>query len=404
MSNWTEVGDIRRKLERKWDKGDFLAARLKNEPLERRIPLKKPATKDWVEKFDATRTWVDHLVAAGQKNLFTLELKEISHRQLGRNRFPQAVVFNSDDSLFKFIGKLDGVHRFDALCELILGDFPALRPWLEKRPLVALTNEGDWPRLLAVLSFLKQNLRPRIYVRQLEIAGVDTKFIEKHKKLLSELLDLVLPKNAIDWGATGVKKFEQRYGFVSKPLLIRFRILDEEHYIAGLSDLQIPADEFSRLHLDIDTVFITENEINGLAFPPANRAIIIFGLGFGLDRLAGIKWLKSRNIHYWGDIDTHGFVMLDQLRSYFPKARSFLMDRQTLMAHRSQWGVEERPTKRELQRLLPEEQEVYHLLVGDGFTERLRLEQEKISYRYVKKQLFGQESAPDVTVFHDHLA
>lgn len=387
MSDWTEVIDIRKKLERKWEKGEFLLARLQKEALVRRLALKKPGTKDWVERYDATRAWIDGLVAAGKKSSFKIEFQEIAHRQLGRNRFPQAVVFDTDEALFKFIGKLGSVHRFDVLSELILGAFPELKPWLEKRSLVALENDDNWPRLLAVLSFLQQNLRPGIYVRQLEIAGVDTKFIEKHKKLLSELLDIVLPKDAIDWGATGVKKFEQRYGFISKPLQVRFRILDEEHYISGLSDLQLPADEFSELQLDIDTVFITENEINGLAFPPVKKAIIIFGLGFGLDRLVGVKWLISKDIFYWGDIDTHGFVMLDQLRSYFPKAGSFLMDRQTLMSHRSQWGVEERPTARNLQRLLPEEQEVYHLLVRDELTAGLRLEQEKISYRSVKSKV-----------------
>lgn len=387
MSDWTEVIDIRKKLERKWEKGDFLSARLKKESLVRRIPLKKPGTKDWVEKYDATRRWIDALVAAGKKNAFEIEFQEIVHRQLGRNRFPQAVVFDSDESLFKFIGKLGSVYRFDVLSELILGDFPELKPWLEKRPLVALENDNNWPRLLAVLAFLKQTFRPGIYVRQLEVAEVDTKFIEKHKKLLSELLDMVLPEDAIDWGAAGVKKFEQRYGFLSKPAQVRFRVLDPQHYISGLSDLQVPVAHFSNLNLNVDRVFITENEINGLAFPDVKGAIIIFGLGFGLDRLANIEWLNTKTLYYWGDIDTHGYVMLDQLRNYFPNVSSFLMDKETLMTHRSQWGKEERPSKRELHRLRDKEQEVYNLLVNDSLTERLRLEQEKISYDSIRTVL-----------------
>jgi len=387
LSDWTEVIDIRKKLERKWEKGDFLSARLKKESLVRRIPLKKPGTKDWVEKYDATRRWIDALVAAGKKNAFEIEFQEIVHRQLGRNRFPQAVVFDSDESLFKFIGKLGSVYRFDVLSELILGDFPELKPWLEKRPLVALENDNNWPRLLAVLAFLKQTFRPGIYVRQLEVAEVDTKFIEKHKKLLSELLDMVLPEDAIDWGAAGVKKFEQRYGFLSKPAQVRFRVLDPQHYISGLSDLQVPVAHFSNLNLNVDRVFITENEINGLAFPDVKGAIIIFGLGFGLDRLANIEWLNTKTLYYWGDIDTHGYVMLDQLRNYFPNVSSFLMDKETLMTHRSQWGKEERPSKRELHRLRDKEQEVYNLLVNDSLTERLRLEQEKISYDSIRTVL-----------------
>lgn len=389
MSEWTDFSDVRRKLLRKWDRGEFLAARLKNEPLVLRYSLKKPGTKDWVERFDDTHTWLDALIVAGKKYCFEIESKEITHRQRGRNRFPQSVLFDSDEALFKCIGKLGSVHRFDDISDLILGSFPELKPWLEKRALVALAHYDDWPRIFAVLVFLKQHPRPGIYVRQLQVPAVDTKFIEKRRKLLSELLDLVLPEEAIDWDEKGVKRFEQRYGFLPTPLQVRFRILDPEHYISGLSDLQLTVQEFCKLHIDIDTVFITENEKNGLSFPEVKRGIVIFKLGFALTRLTDIDWLHSKKIYYWGDIDTDGYGMLDQLRAYFPHVESFLMDKQTLLAHHSQWVVDGTPSKRELQRLLPDEQEVYQLLLRDELAVQLRLEQEKVSYHLVKEQLAG---------------
>ncbi|PID72318.1 MAG: hypothetical protein CSB34_02755 [Desulfobulbus propionicus] len=386
MSDWTEVSDIRKKLEREWERGILLAARLDKEPVApRRIPLKRPAGLELLEQHDAVRQWAGELLAAGKRNLFEVEMQEVKHRQLGANSLPLAVIFPSEELLFRFVGKQQSVERFDYLCTLLLTDFPELRPWLKKSPLKALAHYDSWPQLLAVLAFLKKSPRPGIYVRQLAIPEVDTKFIEKHKKLLTELLDLVLPKDTIDWDARGVKKFEQRYGFLAKPIQIRFRILDSSHSISGLSDFHVPVDQFHKLHLDIDTVFITENEINGLAFPEVKRAIIIFGLGFGLDRLAPIEWLNTKHIHYWGDIDTHGFVMLDQCRRYFPHACSFLMDKETLMTHRPHWGEEDRPTKRVLTRLLEDEQEVYQLLLHNQFSERLRLEQEKISFRAVEE-------------------
>ncbi len=36
--------------------------------------------------------------------------------------------------------------------------------------------------------------------------------------------------------------------------------------------------------------------------------------------LAEASWLKERDLFYWGDIDTHGFAILDQLRGHFPHA------------------------------------------------------------------------------------
>ena len=86
-----------------------------------------------------------------------------------------------------------------------------------------------------------------------------------------------------------------------------------------------------------------------------------------------------------GDIDTHGFAILDGLRKHFPLAASFLMDRATLMAHELQWG-EEPPDKRHvlpLSRLLDEEAVLCDDLRHDRIRPRLRLEQERIGYRWL---------------------
>lgn len=70
---------------------------------------------------------------------------------------------------------------------------------------------------------------------------------------------------------------------------------------------------------------------------------MLFKLGYALDLLSGIGWLADRQIQYWGDIDTHGFAMLDRLRAGFPQAQSLLMDRATLLDHQCLWRREEAP-------------------------------------------------------------
>ena len=50
----------------------------------------------------------------------------------------------------------------------------------------------------------------------------------------------------------------------------------------------------------------------------AGRGILLFGQGYALDRLGDIPWLHRCPLHYWGDIDTHGFAILDRLRAHFP--------------------------------------------------------------------------------------
>ena len=147
------------------------------------------------------------------------------------------------------------------------------------------------------------------------------------------------------------------------------------------------ADSFSRFNLDIQRVFITENETNFLAFPPAPKSIVIFGAGYGWDALARSRWLESCAIHYWGDIDTHGFGILNQLRGHFPHIASLLMDRTTLDAHSLVWGREDKPLQVELHRLTPEESALYDDLRDNRIRSGLRLEQEHIGFHWLTCRL-----------------
>jgi hypothetical protein len=117
-----------------------------------------------------------------------------------------------------------------------------------------------------------------------------------------------------------------------------------------------------------------------LAFPDVPDGLVIFGLGYGLDLLSDAAWLKDRQVFYWGDIDTHGFSMLDRLRAIFPKARSFLMERETLMEHRALWVKETVPHVGMLARITDDERALFDDLRTDRLGERVRLEQERISF------------------------
>ena len=227
--------------------------------------------------------------------------------------------------------------------------------------------------------------RPARFQRQLDIAGVDTKFIEVRRGLLAELLDQVLaPPRASDQVAPS---FEQRFGLRARPGLVRMRILDPSLDIRGLSDIATPVEQLARLDLPATRVFITENEINGLAFPDMAGSIVLFKLGYALDLLSQIGWLHDRRIHYWGDIDTHGFAMLDRLRASFPQAKSLLMDRETLLAHKSLWGREEAPHTGQLARLNEQEQALYDDLRQNRLGDGVRLEQERISFSRLQRAL-----------------
>lgn len=390
---WSTPGDIVAAVKRLWDSGALLAARLDGRslfPFEQR--LRQPTAADMGEQFEAVRAWIATLVNDSRERKghgYELAWRDINHRQLGRNSIPVAAVIPLEADALRLIGRGADARRFDQLASVTLAAFPALCPWLRTHPLALIEHGDTWPQVLAVLDWFVRHPRPGIYVRQLDIVGIDSKFIEARKGLLAELLDHVLPAEAVVADALGARQFELRYGLLSKPPMMRFRLLDPDHYIGGLSDLTVPVAQFASLQSGVERVFVTENEVNALAFPPVRSGMVVFGGGYGIERLAQVAWLRSRELLYWGDIDTHGFAILDRLRASMPHARSLLMDEETLHAHRPLWGTEELDKRfmGELTRLSVAEAQLFVALRDDHHGGRLRLEQERIGYTWVAEAI-----------------
>jgi hypothetical protein len=384
--SWTTPADLRAQVERLWERGELLREGAIAWPL--RLRLRGPTGSELAERFEAVREWVAALRALRHVRL---EWRELMHRVLGRQQLPAGVWVDSRADALTLIGRVRDAARFDALRAETSARLPALHPWLEKRPLQALALVESWPRLLAVVDWLRAHPRPGVYLRQVDAPGVDSKFIEAHRGVLAELLDLALPPEAIDTTTTGVGGFARRYGFRDKPVRIRLRTLDPSlsllSGIRGGVDVSLDAEAFAALDLPAERIYITENETNYLAFPALPRALVIFGAGYGWESLTAARWLATREIHYWGDIDTHGFAILDALRAQVPQVQSLLMDRATLLAHEAHWGEETSPVRRELGRLTSEEAALYRDLVEDRIRPRLRLEQERIRFGFLRRAL-----------------
>ena len=220
-----------------------------------------------------------------------------------------------------------------------------------------------------------------MYLRQVDVPGVDTKFIERHKGVLTELLDAQLNPSRVN---AAVSDFAGRYGFLRRPGYVRFRVPGG---FRGFSELSARTDEFAAAPEGITRAYVIENEITYLAFPPAGNAIAIFGGGYAVSVLESLAWLADRELFYWGDIDTHGFAILSRLRRRFPHARSLLMDRATLLAHRGQWVAEPSQAAADPGHLLPPEAELYRDLVAGTLGDAVRLEQERVSFAAIEAAL-----------------
>jgi hypothetical protein len=387
--SWTTTADLRARLLRVWERGDWLRSLAGDIeglfPL--RLPIKGPSSSELAERFDAVRVWIAEVAATPHVRI---EWREISHRILGLQRLPQAVWIDSLDDALALAGKRRDAAQFERLLDITRPRLPKLIPWLAQRPLQALELVDDWERLLAVVEWVQAHPQPGVYLRQAEIANVDTKFIETRRGVLAQWLDLLLPPEAIDITRTGTAQFAGRYGFREKPPRVRFRVLDQALDVlpgAKRPDIALDADSFARLALPCRHVFITENETNFLAFPDVPQSIVIFGAGYGWEVLEAARWLTDCMLHYWGDIDTHGFAILDQLRCRFPHVGSFLMDRVTLMGHETFWGNEDDQVMRDLPRLTTQERELFDDLRDNRIRHGLRLEQERIGFGWVRAAL-----------------
>ena len=391
MTAWTTPRDIADRIRRRWDDGSLPGSLLGGESLfPMRIPLRHPDSGSLLHRFSEALDWHKELEAGSRSTRgfgYEIEWKEILHRQIGRNRIAVAVSLPSEEDALRLIGKWEDADRFRRMVRRSLERFPRLDAWISRRPHKLLEHAAAWEKILAVVEWFRENPGSGLYMRQVDIPGVDTKFIENRKGLIREILDALASEESAGTGPGALPDFDSRFGLRPKPTLIRFGILDGSLARTGLTDISAPVDQIARLSIPVDHVFITENEINGLAFPPLPRSIVLFGLGYGAETLEEIPWLAEKSVHYWGDIDTHGFAILDRLRRILPDARSLLMDRETLLAHRNQWVEEPVAARKSLERLTVPEQELYRELISDGLGVRVRLEQERIAFGYVKKEV-----------------
>jgi hypothetical protein len=404
--DWTSSSELAAQVGRLWQRGLLLADRLGAPTTEQQLPdtlptglqfplalrLKRPGAKALADEFGPVRDWIAELQAGSREQRgfgYDITWTCINHRQLGLNRVPSGILVPTPEDALRLIGQLETASTFYTLALATLTRFPRLLDWLRRRPMQVVEHADDWLRILDVLAWFVANPHSGLYLRQLDIAGIDTKFIETRRGLLAELLELVLaPPTAIQpCRAIAGTSFEVRFGLRPRPTLVRFRLLDRQLAINGLTDLTVPAEQFATLNCRATSVFITENEVNGLAFPAFPGGMVVFGLGYAVDVLAPALWLGQRHVYYWGDLDTHGFAMLDRLRAAFPQAKSLLMDAATLLTHQHLWSHEETQHLSQLARLTATERAVYDDLRNNQLGPGVRLEQERVRFGELERTL-----------------
>jgi hypothetical protein len=351
------------------------------------VPLGLPTEREAAHDLAGIRGWIT--AWHGWQGPGELAWTERAWPSLGRQRLPERLLLHSAQQVADWIGEGArwrlAVARRRALCN----QFPVLAPHLGRHfDWLANAPGREFERLSAVLAWLAGHPDSGLYVRQLPIAGVDSKWIAANRSRVTELLRLLL-------GGEG--DLHALAGLRPEPVLLRMRLLDPElrAAVGGLGDITAPVEEISALSPRASRIFIVENLQTGLAFGDLAGSLVFLGRGYAVDVFGDIPWLMGRPCYYWGDLDTHGLVILDRLRFYLPQTRSLLMDQATLLAHRDLWGQESQPaTTRDLPRLTAAEQELYQGLIDHRWAPKLRLEQERIGWHYAWRQLESLLAGP----------
>ena len=384
---WTTPDDVASRLRRSWTDGSLLSSYGRGEPWQpRSVALHGPQPTEVAERLDDVRAWVAQLQRGsrrGGRSAYRLEYRTVGGRAIGANQLPARAWLDDYDCVWTLLRVGDEAERYLALLDAARAREPRVADWMLERPVRALELSAEWARLLPAARWLADRAGTGAYLRQIDVAGVDTKYVEAHRGVLADLLDRLLPADQVDRSRPRTD-LAARYGFRGPPPSVRFRFLGDGRWPPGLSELTGRIDELAAHAPAVSRVYVVENEMTYLAFPPVDDAVVVLGGGYGVSRLAGLPWLGGTELHYWGDLDTHGFAILDQLRHAWPHTRSLLMDRRTLLAHEAQWVREPKPVNALLDRLCADEAALYRDLVEGTLSPTVRLEQERVGFGWVE--------------------
>ncbi|MFT4229292.1 MAG: DUF3322 domain-containing protein [Microbacterium sp.] len=336
------------------------------------VPLHPPTERTALGDLEAARAWVAQWQEAGVDADLEITWVTRTWSRVGSQVVPERAAVRGAEAIARVAGESAAwrvlAERMDAL-RSAAGAGGAVQAALRAQArVIAALDPADFGRLLDVLAWLGEHPASGRLIRELPIRGIHTKWLESHRGLVETL-------HRAGTGAAGL-------GLTEPSPLVRVRALDPALSWGGLADVSAPVRDLAALSIRPGRIYVFENLATVLAMPFVAGGIAIHGGGHRVDLVARLPW--AQQVTYWGDLDSHGFAILNRLRAGGVDATSVLMDAQTLLAHRDLWGDDPAPNTGVFALLTPQEKATVQLLSAEG---NVRLEQERIPWDYARARL-----------------
>lgn len=318
--------EILKKAERQY--ATFLAAVLTRQrffPLE--IKGNKGKASDSYEKIFRE---IKRLLEGEKKKIgygYTVSLKTVNTRQAGEISMPDQIYFENVEDYVKFIDKETEFLAFQKAARTCRKELPELQNFMAEQPLKVIKHLPIWNEIIEVGLFFLDNSKPNLYAREISANIANATFIEDNQNILSEILNAILPQEAINESET---IFEKRFGLKYEMPQIRVRSLSGNLANFPVSDLTLSLNDWQQINLTAENVFMITDKMNFLRFPETLNAIAILVTPKTIENLKEIIFLKNKKIYFWGDISIQGMTDLSTIRKAFPKVQSFLMHNELL--------------------------------------------------------------------------
>ncbi|MCR9291907.1 MAG: DUF2220 family protein [bacterium] len=157
-------------------------------------------------------------------------------------------------------------------------------------------------------------------LRTLSLEGIDTKFFERNARLITALLDVRFEGEV---SRIGLENFLGAFREGDHWLLV----VDLDGSLLPFSKMRVRSSELKDTGLPGSRLLIIENESCQHLLPEARDTIAVLGAGFDLSWTTG-RWLVSKKVAYWGDIDSWGLQFLAKVRTAIPHIEPLLMTKE----------------------------------------------------------------------------